>query len=301
MLEMTPLPDNAITVSPSQLSMFKMCHFAWKFNYRDKIKRRGTKQHFEVGTYVHDLFHVMFQVIEQGMEPGSPELKLFMADRIQEDFAMNATGETNEANWIETLSIVTKAVMGYITKQSPIIDSGITPVGIEQEITIPMDIEIEGRPVFAHGFIDLIYKKKMQRGYRIRDHKTGANPRAHSAAKTEANSQLLFYAAWLDYVGLDISGVEISFIHTNPPKTGKDWFGFYPFAHNSESFRSYRAQVIRDVQRMYQEEPERNRTDACTSCSYWEICKHEVRGLKTNGIRSELYEPVKPPNRLASG
>ncbi len=293
-----------ITVSPSQYSLYKQCPYAWHLNYVEKIKRKGTKQHFEIGTYTHDLFHIMFQLIEQGMEPGSHEMLQFMADRIQEDFAdIVARYEVEESfNAIEMMSKVTGAVTRYIRQQSAIIDAGITPVGVEFEMMVKIDdLEVNGKQVYAHGFIDLLYRKRRSQGLWIRDHKTGGNPASHSLAKVEANSQLLFYNAWLDYAGFNIEGVEISFIHTDPPKNGKNAFGHYPFQHNAKSLADYRDQVRRAIVKMYSEPAERVRSDSCTSCSYWNICKHEVRGISTNGIRRELYEPVKRPLRLATG
>jgi len=144
---------------------------------------------------------------------------------------------------------------------------------------------------YLHGFIDLVYKDSGKR-VRVRDHKTGGNPGSYSDLKLATNTQLIAYG-----VVADADLIEISFIHSNPPKDASKRYGLYtvPLAKASKKF--FVVQFERTVTKMFTQEPTYNLTPDCSSCQFRPICYNAMVGGNVEGvINSQFRKKDKPVN-----
>lgn len=276
-------------ISPSQMSTWMSCSKEWEFGYIDKIKRPGTRRVFEIGGYFHELCHVYYQLLREGQKPGSQFVIDYMDSRIKRSF-----DEVNIEN-VELVALVTRMIRDYVKYQSPNIDRGIKVIEVEDFLEYKVELP-SGKFVILNGYADLIYRDRQGR-LRVRDHKTGAQPKNWHQGKLKLNPQLLFYSA----VYWQISGemaldVEINYVNSynykrNPPPI-EERFKLLRHQHTEHSIRSYWDYLIKQADKMLTMPPVENYSEHCTSCQYNPICDLALRGFPTGDLIRSSYEKI---------
>ena len=287
--------NSPIRISPSQLNVWLSCPQAWHYGYVERLVLKGKKAaHFDIGSYAHEIMHVYFHLLQAGYEHGSDFVKDSMMSRLRTDF------ERLELPSSDSLLVMKKVVdmfTKYIDFQSPIIDAGMTVVNVEHSIEVEHTLP-SGRVVILNGIVDLLYLKS--RKHRVRDHKSGETSRFYSQEKTLAWQQLWMYVLIYHYLGIPISTMEISFLYTYDykPKKGEtvarpsldQLFKFFPVEITPEMIKVQAAWLDNLLEVMLSSPIYRKIHPGCTQCSFWPICKTEMRGISSRGLILGNYE-----------
>lgn len=275
-----------LTVSPSQLNSWFTCQQKWFYSYPGMLTTSEKNYKMERGSYVHDLFHIYYRLVQAGTPVGSQEALDFLIDRIRADFQ---NGERDVTMIHDVINIVNH----YIMVRSPEIDKGIKILGVEHEVMYDTGIVVRGKKVYLHGIVDLYYQDSSKKK-RIRDHKTGTRPGSHTLVKTRTNHQLLAYD-----VALEADVVEISFIHAEPPKSPTAKTARYEMhavptsaSRRAFYFNNFKNQILA----MYSQAPLLNISTDCSSCSFAPLCNNEMVGSGSDNLIQRLYTKKTPPN-----
>ena len=296
-----------IRVSPSQLNVWLSCPQAWHYGYVEKIKPKGTKVYFNVGSYAHEIMHVYFHLLQAGYEHGSEFIRNSMLTRLRSDFEkLVSDGQIPSSEALIVMKKVSTIFFKYVDYQSSIIDSGIEVENVEHSIEVEHTLP-SGRTVLLNGIVDLLYRKASKR--RVRDHKSGENSGYYSQEKTKALQQLWFYVIIYHHLGIPIDLMEISFLSTYDykPKKGEtvanptldQLFKFYPVEINPEMIKVMSSWLDQTLDAMLSSSIYRNIHPGCTLCGFWSICKTEMRGISSRGVILGNYER-KPENAKIS-
>ena len=279
--------DDKLTISPSGLRLFNECGQAYKYAYIDKLQRKGVKKKFfDIGTYYHELQHVYNQLLKLGHTPGSDFLVDAIRSRIETD------SEDMTTDNIEVYAKCWPLISKFVTYQSPRIDAGIKPLGIEYEFHVDIG------PVVLHGIIDLFYEDASGKII-LRDHKTSSNKNAWTQEKLMMDGQQIFYLLALsELYGTDVLVSEINFACTYDYKTKvpllEDTFKSFRYTHNKETLEAFKDNLLRTVNLILEGEPRRVYNDRCGNCQFFQICHLESRGLPILNVINSNYESRKP-------
>ena len=276
------------TISPSQMRYWDHCPQAWEYSYNEELYRpEASRPFFDFGNYTHELMHVYYQLLQANpaLKPGDDVLVRAMQSRVRSDL----TGEN-----LENVSKVWPRLQSWLINQSPKIDTKITVLGVEIEFKIPVTT-LRGNSVLLHGFIDLLYRDSAGK-VRIRDHKTGADSRAHSANSVKLDDQLLFYG-----VANDVPDVEINFVSSKILKTKEvplaEQFALYRHQHTPAGLEIAKANLLNKIDVMLDSPTWKNYSPKCPNCQFFDICHIESRGLSTAGVKLNSYQRGKKNDR----
>lgn len=278
-------------VSPSQLYMWKQCPHSWKLAYVDSLRKKNNrKRFFDLGNYYHELLHVYYQALQAGNhEPGSDFLISYMDNRVKRDL------QKVEEDNIGVIHTASSMLVPYIASWSPMIDKGITVVGVEQNLQIPVTTP-NGNTVTLNCITDLIYKDAAGRLH-IRDHKTG-QANSWNQYMIPLENQLLFNsAAYYLLTGELVLDVEISWINSYEYKSKKpsltERFQIFKHTHNEAAIEFYLKELYKVIDRMVGDnDPVRHYSKDCGKCQYNPICTQELRGFSTDSLIRSQYEKV---------
>lgn len=267
-------------VSPSQLKQYKECPEAWRLSYGEGLQVNRTRKVFEIGTYTHQLLHVLYQTLKLGYKPGSDFVIDMMASRIKSDLR-----DVDADNAI-IMSTVLPLVTRFVKEQSPKIDSGIEVIAVEHEFFT----EVEG--ITLHGFIDLVYRDRAGNVW-IRDHKTSAQANSWYNDKLVMDEQLALYAYAMSIeLGEPVLRVEVNFLNTyqyKDPRPTADMFKSFKHSHTELSLDNWFKNLQVLHKQMEQPEQYRNYSNACASCRFFQICSLDTRGIPVDGIKKTYF------------
>ena len=265
------------------------CPKSWSYAYQSNLSAKAQRDTsaMDAGSYAHGMLHIYYQLIAQGEAPGSEYALEFMLDRLREDFE-------NSEHPLELMAKVAPLISHYVKARSPQIDKGIRVLGIEEELLYDTELVApDGLPIFLHGFIDLVYQDSVGR-IRVRDHKTGANPTSHSQAKTRMSHQLLTYG-----LAKSAQVVEISFVHSAPPKSGNSKrYELYTWMHTEKAYAFFLEQIKRTLTKMFNDEPSYHFSTNCSRCQFMPICSSELQGTAPEVIIPTLFKTKEPRVKL---
>ena len=283
---LTNSEQNLRTFSPSQIRVWEGCPQAWEYNYNEELtKDQASTAFFDFGNYTHELMHAYYNLLQSNIQlkPGDPYVINYMQTRVKNDLSVDNA---------ENAVLVWKRLHSYLVNQSPMIDSGIEILGVEVEIRIRV-VTPKGHEVFLHGFIDLVYKDKAGR-IRIRDHKTGADPRRHSEKTVMLDDQLIHYCVALTVLGWEVFDVEINFVSSKILKTKEvplaEQFHLYRYQHTPVGLAIAQANILQKIDLMLDNPTWKNYSPRCPNCKFFDICHLESRGLNTAGVKLNSYK-----------
>lgn len=274
-------------ISPSRVACYQDCPKKYDYVYRQNLQARQVSSvAFDKGNYTHELLHVYYQMIQAGAVPGSELALRSVISRIQNDI-----NRAPNPSLIPIYSSVIKTVTRFITEQSPLIDKGMTVIGIEHEIDIP--ISYAGRNFSLFGFIDLVYRDREGR-LRIRDHKTGQ--KAWTKADTSNNNQLLFYCAATFKSSQEIPMAEISFLnvkdYVRKAPAFDDMFAFPTVVYTKTELTSYLTTILQLIDQMLSSEPFPHYGKHCNWCPFLTPCVLERKGVDSSFVLESQYSVV---------
>ena len=260
------------TLSPSQLSIFQLCNRRWQYQYKEGLLPRvPSSRQMAKGSYIHDILHYYYGLIQAGYPVGDPDLLVLIRDRINQDIK-----ETPNPDY-KFFEECARTVVNYILDRSPVIDSKLKDLQVEAHLEYTL---LNG--YVLHGFVDLISDA-------IRDHKTGER-NTFDSKSVSRNQQLMFYSTLYFKLTGDNLPVEISWIHSNPPKTSKN--PIYSLTRTSfsdaklEGFFDY-LEKITDL--LLTDQDHLQNFSACGNCPYFHLCDFELKGLDTALLRKNGY------------
>lgn len=276
--------------SPSQLSTYSSCAVKWDYVYLQGLKPKGRALHFDIGTYFHELAHVYYHMIAAGQIPGSDQAYTAIQSRMRQDLAgMNG-------NNVKVFQTVIKMAQDFVLRQSPTIDHGITPLGVEHkyelEVTLP-----SGKRVILQGVIDLLYQD-IRRKVWVRDHKTGDLKGKPTIDGLSMDGQLLTYGAVARELGYKTPGIEISWINSfnykeRHKKEFDDLFTRVRYQPTDEVYDFFWAEMLLRIDRMMAIKPlhvfDRR---SCARCVFNKPCSLELAGQSPVNFISGNYEKV---------
>jgi hypothetical protein len=231
--------------------------------------------------------HVYYQMIQSGTQPGSELALRSIMSRIQNDMK-----HANSPDLIPTYSSITKTITRFIAEQSPIIDKGMTVLGIEHEINVPITTP-SGRNFSLFGFIDLVYRDREGR-IRIRDHKTGQKPWTRAEAVT--SNQLMFYSAATWKASREVPLAEISFLnvkdYVRKAPSFEEMFAFPTVAYTEKELSNYLTQTLQFIDVMLQSDPIPHYGRQCQWCPFLTPCSLDRKGIDSSLLLETQFKVV---------
>ena len=281
--------STVLRVSPSRITCFQDCPKKYDYVYRKNLQSKPVPRvAFDKGNYCHELMHAYYKLIrDEGMTPGSELVLRTIISRIQNDI--------NVASNISVLPIyasITKTMTRFITEQSPLIDKGITVLGVEHEIDVPITTPA-GRNFQLFGFIDLIYRDAQGR-LRIRDHKTGQ--KAWTKAEANNSNQLMYYSAATWKTSREVPMAEISFLnvkdYVRKAPSFEDAFAFPTVIYTEKELSTYLRQTLQLVDQMISSEPIPHYGRQCNWCPFLTPCVFDRKGIDSSLILEQQFTVV---------
>lgn len=279
------LEQNKLRVSPSRVTCFQDCpkKYDYVYNKNLQVKEPVLRTAFDKGNYCHELLHVYYQMIQSGVTPGSEHALRSIMSRIQNDMR-----RTNDPGLIPVYASITKTITRFITEQSPVIDKGMTVLGIEHEINVPV-----GRNFSLFGFIDLVYRDREGR-LRIRDHKTGQKPWTRAEATT--SNQLMFYSAASFKSSREVPIAEISFMnvkdYVKKAPSFEEMFAFPTVAYTEKELTIYLQQTLQLIDQMLTSEPIPHYGRQCQWCPFLGPCTLDRKGIDSSIMLDTQFKVV---------
>ena len=267
------------------MNVYLKCEKMWELSYREGLKPYGPDwMHFAKGSYIHELLHYYYSLIQAGYEIGDSITVAAIQERIKSDM-QEAVASCTEGQSVDIkfFSDCARTVVNYVEHRSSLIDSKISEIQIERHLSY----EFDNREF--HGFADLIYWDGSRKVWVIRDHKSGGR-NTYKPSTVFRNAQLLFYGTLLWALDGIVAEVEINFIHSDPPLNPKKTVIFHTerVAHTEATYRNYWKYILEVHERQKTQEPLRN-LSACDNCAYFPICNSELRGLNADAIIRGRY------------
>ncbi|MET0787374.1 MAG: PD-(D/E)XK nuclease family protein [Paenisporosarcina sp.] len=286
-MDQSPESVTTLRISPSRITCYQDCPKKYDYVYRQNLQPKSVQRvAFDKGNYCHELLHVYYQMIQSGAEPGSEFTLHSMLSRIRNDLS-----RANNTSLIPIYASITKTMTRFITEQSATIDKGITVLGVEHEIDIP--ISASGRNFSLFGFIDLVYRDRDGR-LRIRDHKTGQKP----WTKAEANNsnQLLFYSAATYKSSREVPMAEISFMnvkdYVRKAPVHEQMFAFPTVTYTETELSNYLTTTLHLIEQMITSEPVPHYGRQCTWCPFLSPCILDRKGVDNSPMLENQYTVV---------
>jgi hypothetical protein len=239
---------------------------------------------FDKGNYSHELLHVYYQLLQSGVAAGSELALHSITSRIQNDIEV-----AKDPTLIPIYSSVIRTVTRFISEQSPLIDKGITVLGTEHEIAVPVKTPA-GRDLQLFGFIDLVYRDAAGR-LRIRDHKTGQ--RAWTKAEANNSNQLMFYSAATWKTSREVPMAEISFLnvkdYVRKAPSFEEAFAFPTVTYTEKELSNYLSQTLQLLDQMVTSEPIPHYGRQCQWCPFLVPCVQDRKGIDSSMILDSQF------------
>lgn len=293
---LTNSPDELLKISPSRIKVYQVCPKQHYYKYILNVDTPSVEtKRYDKGNYTHELLHVYYRYIKEGVPIGSTTAWKLMQARIQGDLERNFTPDR-----LQFFNTILLQIEEYVLRRSPEIDKEMEILGVEEEINVPVELP-SGRIILLHGYIDLRY---MRNGImRIRDHKTDAS-NSHpdrsvfAYGGVDLSNQLLHYGSAFYVSTGQVPRVEISLIKTNDVKRArKDGFGLYSAVHTEEEYKIYLEQTCKLIDQMLHSEalPHYDET-VCKYCPFKTPCIGERVGIPSDRILAQNYVPRSKPS-----
>jgi len=211
LLKREDLPTDIITVSPSQLSMWYRCKYAWKLAKIDGVGREEFKT---IGAANKGLiFHAFCQWYYDSAKGRAVGQLSELGQMKALEFVQRAHG--TDADFYRVFTIFL-AYTEWCAK-----NENFLAIGAEVETFAPTGLtSVDGRPIYLHGFIDLIatlFDKLF-----VTDHKSHTNKR-WTRSRLYYDHQFVFYWLLLELQGISVDGACVNAANLFIPKSEKDF------------------------------------------------------------------------------
>ena len=284
LLKREDLPKDIITVSPSQMSMWYRCRYAWKLA---KIDNVGQETYKTIGAANKGLiFHSFMQWYHNAsrgravgtLSPKGKELAL--------DFVKSIHGSDPDLWRVYTIFI---AYTEFMAKHEEMV-----PLYAEQETWAPTGlISVDGRPIFLHGFIDLI--SELFNDIIVTDHKSHTS-KPWTRSRLFYDHQFIFYWLMLELQGISVGGACVNAIDLAIPANEKlynpNWVGpknkrrprfeRFMLSKKDVKLQFYLDEFLKNIRAMWcTPDPtyEMRLSPDCQYCSFHDHIEMDARGM----------------------
>ena len=278
-----------LKVSPSRLTCYQDCPKKYDYVYNKNLQviEPVVRSVFDKGNYCHELLHVYYQMIQSGIAPGSDIALRSILSRIQNDIA-----SASDISLLPVYTSITRTMTRFISEQSPLIDKGMTVLGTEHEIAVPITTP-SGRNFQLFGFIDLVYRDRDGK-LRIRDHKTGQ--KAWTKAEATTSNQLMFYSAATWKNSGEVPTAEISFMnvkdYVRKAPSFDEMFAFPTVAYTEKEMAIYLRQTLQLIDQMLISEPIPHYGRQCQWCPFLGPCTLDRKGIDSSLLLNSQFKVV---------
>jgi ATP-dependent helicase/DNAse subunit B len=298
LLEKKDLPDNAITLSPSQLNLFQRCAYKWKLS-----KKEG-RQEFQVTDTgkmtLGTMFHKMLQNY-YGRYIGQPVANLSSEQLVE---IMETTQAENGWTDYESQLLFMNAYTIFITYIGwAARNEKLIPLGVEVDTYAPTGLvstaQTGRRPIFLHGIMDLVAERSGTIG--VVDHKTHTN-RPWNENDILFDTQMLFYPLLLKLQGVDVDWCMISTANMHLPKKDlhaslqrEERFRRFVIKQTNVSLDRYKEEVFAIIAQMWMTpgfQYVRRIDRFCSGCGYNELCGMHLRGYDIDELIETKFTPT---------
>lgn len=284
--------DGYFTVSPTQLDVWFTCHYKWNLTYLRKFQARpgGSTNAMLQGTIVHRFMQSSYNLYiaeGSGIRPLTEEEILGIKDPIERDY----TRYEELILFYNAYRIWTRYLYWSYEKDDFI------PLLTEQELFVPTGIIKKGKPVFLHGFLDLIAERKGELG--IVDHKTYNSEKAKwTAPLVNFDLQLAMYMVMLWKLGIKpewgcINGINTFNYKSLGAEPDSKLFNREYTYKDERQLQGYLDNILALIDEMFDPSfyPKRAKKD-CEYCGYNQVCDMELRGLDSSGFLELRHRPT---------
>jgi PD-(D/E)XK nuclease superfamily len=277
------IPENAITVSPTQVALFQRCNYKWSLVHRDKMSE------FRVQTFKMSLGEMWHKLAENYYKRfiGRP-VQILSSEELVE--LMETTQAENGWTDYEAQVIFFNAYTIMITYMKWA-ERGerLIPVGAEIETfadtTLRSSKATGRRPIYLHGIVDLLAERRAALG--IVDHKTHTR-RPWTTDSIVFDIQTNFYPLLFSLQGVEVEWMMINTVDMWLPKNN-----VHEALQREERFQRHQLKVTKKTLDAYQEELYglidqmwryenfkfgRRLDKFCSGCGFNEICMTYLQG-----------------------
>lgn len=291
------IPDDAITVSPSQITLYQRCPYKWYLSKREgKTEFVVVTEKMSLGTVFHKLLEYYYKKYLGGPIGllNSDELALMMEEVCAEN------GWTDYDTQLRFFNAYTIFItyMNWALRNEKLI-----PLGAEVDTFAPTGLrstfQTGRRPIYLHGILDLIAEQNGRVG--VVDHKTHTR-RPWTAESILFDTQCLFYPLLLSLQDVPVDWAMISTIDMHLPKKDvheslqrEERFERFKIKQTQVNLERYTEELFKTIKQMWcipGMDFIRRLDRYCSGCGFSEICGMHLRGYDIDELIESKYTPT---------
>jgi len=289
------IPEDAITVSPTQVALFQRCNYKWSLVHREK------KTEFRVQTSKMSLGEMFHKLLENYYKRfiGRPVLVLTSEELVE---LMEITQAENGWTDYDSQLLFFNAYTIFITYMNwAIRNERLIPVGAEVETFADTGLRSSKatgqRPIYLHGIIDLLAERKASLG--IADHKTHTR-RPWTTDSIVFDIQTNFYPLLLALQGFEIEWMMINTADMWLPKNNvhealqrEERFQRHMLRVTEKSLEQYRKELYKLIDQMWRFtnfDFVRRLDKFCSGCGFNEVCMTYLQGSDPTVLLGTKFE-----------
>lgn len=292
LLTRADIPEDAITVSPSQISLFYKCEWKWF------LAKKQNREPFSMSSHPMDLGTMLHKFMEKwyGMFLGRP---VELLDSMQTLALMETVqSENNWTDYESALKIYNVFTVFCTYMQWAARKETLIPLGVEVETFAPTGlVSTDGRPIYYHGIIDLIAERNGHIG--PGDHKSHTS-RSWNQEEVDFDLQLFFYMLLLLRQDVYVDFAMINTINLYLPKESKKdpgnvqrslqdetRFARFFVEHSNYSLEKFESEIHKIIRKMWcnpDHEYAMRITRDCKRCGFREPCSMSLHGVDVQPI-----------------
>jgi len=289
------IPEDAITVSPSQIALFQRCAYKWYLSKKEgKQEFRVTTEKMTLGTIFHKLLQNYYNLyLDRPVELLSSQELVNLMERTQAENGW--TDYDSQLLFINAYTIFI-TYMKWAARSEQLI-----PVGTEVETFAPTGLRSNSftgsRPIYLHGILDLVAERNGALG--TVDHKTHTR-RPWTVESIVFDIQTNFYPMLVALQGIEIEWAMISTIDMWLPKNNvhealqrEERFQRYILKRSMMSLEAYKDEIFKVIKQMWCDptfQYTRRLDKFCSGCGFSELCMTYLQGLDFTELMDSKFE-----------
>lgn len=289
------VPENAVTVSPTQVALFQRCNYKWSLVHREK------QSEFRVQTEKMSLGEMFHKLLENYYKRfiGRPVLVLTSEELVElMETTQAENGWTDYDSQLLFFNAYTILItyIGWASRKERLI-----PVGAEIETfadtTLRTSKATGRRPIFLHGIADLLAERKSRLG--VVDHKTHTR-RPWTTDSIVFDIQTNFYPLLFALQGIEVEWMMINTADMHLPKNNvhealqrEERFQRHVLSVTKKQLDSYQEELYALIDQMWRYENFKfcRRLDKfCSGCGFSEVCMTYLQGVDIQTILSTKFK-----------
>ena len=291
------IPEDAITVSPSQITSYQRCAYKWYLTKKEgKQELITVTEKMSLGTIFHKLLENYYKRFIGG------PVGLLNSDELAK--MMEETQAENGWTDYESQLLFFNAYTIFITYMNwALRKEKLIPLGAEVETFAPTGListfQTGRRPIYLHGILDLVAERDGTLG--VVDHKTHTR-RPWTDKSILFDTQCLFYPLLLSLQDVPVEWAMISTMDMFLPKKDlhaslqrEERFERFIIKQTKVNLGRYTEELYKTIRQLWcnpgMEYPRRLDKN-CSGCGFNELCGMHIRGYNIEGLIESKYTPT---------